>query len=95
MAEPLSTKDLNCKTCTINTCRMNPCNNPEMKQEGVYFVFDAFMEKGCASHPLALQVLAQPVIEELEQRSTEMFDSGVPMMVSIKEAIALLRGEDK
>jgi len=35
--------------------------------------------------------LNKDVIAELERRSTEMFDSGVPMIISITEVVALLK----
>ena len=56
-----------------------------------YFEFTSLV--GCLSHPGARAYLNKSVIEELERRSTEMFDSGVPMMISIKEVIALLGGD--
>ena len=49
---------------------------------------------GCASHPLALQVLAGPVIEELEKRDARDSIHGVPTSQkkeAYNEAIQLLK----
>jgi len=68
MTEQLTIKDLNCSTCQHYQYKI-------VETEGEYcLIADEFidnstdhMEKvGCASHPLALQVLAGPVITELE-----------------------------
>jgi hypothetical protein len=78
MTEPLSIKDLTCPTCTDSTCWLNGENVYYKKayssklnkehQRDIAEHRDTIMKKGCASHPLALQVLAQQVVAEMENR---------------------------
>jgi len=69
MTENLTIKDLNCGNCTTICCGFHPdCvayREPifEERVEAVRWFVSVW---GCARHPLALQVLAAPVIEELE-----------------------------
>jgi len=68
MTEPLSIKDLNCSTCT-NKDPYGYCPIDGWKVIGNHCttVQESFTGMcGCASHPLALQVLAKPIIDELE-----------------------------
>jgi hypothetical protein len=53
----LTIKDLNCSTC--NKYRWGGCST------GMAYDSHIISSVGCASHPLALQVLAKPVVEEL------------------------------
>jgi hypothetical protein len=73
MTEPLTIKDLNCGNCSslkIDSdgdlwCeKRNWLFTKEFREEDIVVV-------GCASHPLALQVLAQPVVVKLERLMTE------------------------
>jgi hypothetical protein len=96
MVEPLSIKDLNCSTCDAQ-CEVMPkskrktCTNelsPRYRARRL-----AVEMKGCASHPLALQVLAQPIAEELEQLKSTTVPT--KQVLTFDEAITLLRGDDK
>lgn len=110
MTEPLSIKDLTCPTCTDSTCWLNGKNVYYKKayssklnkdhQRDIAEHRDAIMKKGCASHPLALQVLAQPVVAELGRRSKEKSANYDPQYYrdegrrdAYEEAIKLLNGD--
>jgi hypothetical protein len=105
MTEKLTIKDLNCGNCTIETCDKHPKNRPSPKHplelRQWYTTANATIEEvGCARHPLALQVLAAPVIEELERRVAEYQETAKRIECShpsyvasgIEEAIKLLKG---
>lgn len=72
MTEKLTIKDLNCGNCgnqSTSQCPMKweAFNGNSDKLSG----FNSGNHScGCLYHPLALQVLAAPVIEELEERIT-------------------------
>ena len=72
MTEKLTIKDLNCRNCgnqSTSRCPMKweAFNGNSDKLSG----FNSGNHScGCLYHPLALQVLAAPVIEELEERIT-------------------------
>ena len=71
MSDKLTIKDLNCQNCTIEECDLHPKHKPADRHRLVLRQWyatstDAIKGAGCASHPLALQVLVAPVIEELE-----------------------------
>jgi hypothetical protein len=58
-------KDLNCENCNVNK---NMLSRYGMNCEVCGNIDPNTINKtGCASHPMALQVLAGPVIEELEK----------------------------
>ena len=69
MTEPLIIKDLNCSTCTNDKCYHHPqhfrkvCLWSEADHKKVWEFTKGY---GAICHPLALQVLAAPVIAELE-----------------------------
>ena len=102
MTEKLTVKDLNCENCTTICCGFHPhCvayREPifEERVEAVRWFVSVW---GCARHPLALQVLAAPVIEELErhvaeyQETAERIECPHPSYVAsgIEEAIKLLK----
>lgn len=72
MTEKLTIKDLNCDNCTIEHCPIMVSGGNFKPISGGYSEIDnAIKHCGCASHPLALQVLAAPVIEELENRQKQ------------------------
>ena len=93
MTLKLTIKNLNCGNCP------GPC--PVLF--GSFFEGRAESEMapitkavGCASHPLALQVMAAPVIEELEKRNKQDPTLGIGVPTSQKkegyrEAINLLK----
>jgi hypothetical protein len=66
-------KDLNCGNCSVICCGFHPKCVATREP-----IFDQYAEAvrwftsvwGCARHPLALRVLAAPIIEELEKRAT-------------------------
>ena len=82
MTPKLTIKDLNCGNCPgpcpvlFGTCFDDRAEN---SHTGITNVI------GCAAHPLALQVLAGPVIEELERLLKESADE------SYRDAIKLLK----
>jgi hypothetical protein len=65
----LTIKDLNCSTCPFYRF-VDGCPALAKDNSLIYIV-------GCASHPFALQVTAQPVIEELTtlMESCDKYDS--------------------
>jgi len=72
--DELTIKDLNCDTCKNDECDWHPDQAP-FPEEVTFFVSDlreVIKETGCASHPLALQVLAGPVIERLESQKATL-----------------------
>ena len=93
-------KDLHCENC--NKCEKNPNDDyfcAVTNTEIDFTDFESTKLRGCASHPLALQVLAAPVIEELEMRVAEYQETAKriecphPSYVAsgIEEAIKLLK----
>jgi hypothetical protein len=72
MTEPLTIKDLNCDTCPTTKCFHHPMHWKTSSQcwskADHEKVWEFTKEYGAACHPLALQVLAGPVIAELERR---------------------------
>jgi len=77
MTEPLSIKDLNCSTCTNDKCYHHPqhfrkvCLWSEADHKKVWEFTKGY---GAICHPLALQVLAAPVIAELERQHADLID---------------------
>jgi hypothetical protein len=77
MTEKLTIKDLNCGNCPFDGVADKDDSCPFERvciKTGMTITesMESFIaELGCASHPLALQVLAAPVIEELERLKTE------------------------
>ena len=74
MTTKFTTKDLNRGNCTNDTCEYHELNNDckaynaktgKIRAETLQ-AQKITAKVGCASHPLALQVLAGPVIKELE-----------------------------
>jgi hypothetical protein len=106
MTEKLTIKDLNCGNCTTICCGFHPdCvayREPifEERVEAVRWFVSVW---GCARHPLALQVLAAPVIGELKERVSEYQETAKriecphPSYVAsgIKEAIKLLKEREE
>jgi len=113
MTEPLSIKDLNCSTCSLfcegkggdfESCpALNNgkwAGQPKVKIQSLkkeLLMFTKYI--GCASHPLALQVLAAPVIKELEKcittwnenlQPSDDYESGI--ISGLDVAINLLKG---
>ena len=97
MTEPLSIKGLNCSTCPnapvkeINK-RYDKFDTYKyfcrLKQVWIFgTAFNTMEITGCASHPLALQVLAAPVIAELKKHPE--------YCMRYEEAIKLLQGDTK
>ena len=73
--EHLTIKDLNCGNCPKHSIKAHPIRSGNIHMCGDDRIDDmapsVTKERGCASHPLALQVLAGPVIEELEKEEKE------------------------
>jgi hypothetical protein len=73
--QKLTIKDLNCGNCTNYKTAPHPiypydihyCGSERISERQKYCTED----KGCASHPLALQVLAASMIEVLERQNSE------------------------
>ncbi len=111
MTEKVTIKDLTCKTCTRKKIqdqegdiliswyciplKMEMGRDPDMDDDDL-----TIMDRcGCAHHPLTLQVLAGPVIEELErhvaeyQETAKRIECPHPSYVAsgIEEAIKLLK----
>ncbi len=90
----------NCSDCPNIQCKFNPINEPQLKQEGIYFIWDAIIELGCLSHPKAQEYLNAGVIQELERikkrdhQSYDPYDDGkdVGFEMGCDRAIALIRG---
>ena len=74
MTDKLTIKDLNCGNCPKHSIKAHPIRSGNIHMCGDDRIDDiapsVTREHGCASHPLALQVLAAPVIGELEKRIT-------------------------
>ncbi len=73
MTEKLTIKDLNCGNCTTICCGFHPdcvAYREQIFEERVEAVRWFVSVWGCARHPLTLQVLAGPVIAELENMKT-------------------------
>ena len=80
-SEKLSIKDLCCSTCTNPDCPTWIGTNLKMAQSGkmrMHVIGGVVETLGCCYHPLALQVLAQPIIEELEKRIQYGETNGFP-----------------
>jgi hypothetical protein len=76
-------KDLNCENCNVNK---NMLSRYGMNCEVCGNIDPNTINKtGCASHPMALQVLAGPVIEELERMQYNSED------LPLNEIIKLLK----
>jgi len=105
MTAPLTIKDLNCSTCPnriiapigSRVCTILTVEHPDSYQIGIPFYQEVV---GCASHPLALQVLAAPVIKELEKcittwnenlQPSDDYESGI--ISGLDVAIKLLHGD--
>jgi hypothetical protein len=77
MTDKLTIKDLNCGNCPLHSVKAHPirCYGDIQLCDGKR-VNDMMplttRERGCASHPLALQILTAPVIEELERLRDEI-----------------------
>jgi len=114
MTEPLTVKDLNCGNCivphkVVNALSRHPkfyCNDVELP----IATYQVVCERGCCTNPLALQVLAQGVVKELEQKATHYHNESEGYAESlnkpleerlwgewlgITEAIKLLQGDTK
>jgi hypothetical protein len=105
MTEPLTIKDLNCSTCPNKEMRHSygyDRDRPSCKLTKWFLDFpnpDETIVKdfvgvvGCASHPLALQVLAGPVIAELEHMRGGFYVGvrGEGFIHGISTAISLLK----
>lgn len=98
MTTKLTIKDLHCGNCTrpigkpggTDDC---PLSIPAHLDVAVVNCIEII---GCASHPLALQVLTGPVIEELERRNASSKKMNVGMLCTgvregREEAIKLLK----
>jgi len=91
MTEPLTVKDLNCGNCivphkVVNALSRHPkfyCNDVELP----IATYQVVCERGCCTNPLALQVLAAPVIAELKKHPE--------YCMRYEEAIKLLQGDTK
>ena len=97
MTTKLTIKDLNCGNCpndqecpTYDDIKVPPDAQRRRRWERR----QATGKVGCASHPLALQVLAGPVIEELERRAkqAEAIDGKGMLILGYTEAIKLIEG---
>ena len=90
MTEPLTVKDLNCGNCivphkVVNALSRHPkfyCNDVELP----IATYQVVCERGCCTNPLALQVLAAPVIAKLEEHPYTM----IPLF----DVLELLKGDD-
>ncbi len=98
MSEPLTIKDLNCSTCNTN-CNVMPKSK---RKEDANFLSPRYHARhlavemmGCASHPLALQVMAAPVIAELEQLKGNVYQDfgGRNAYYAYEITTKLLKGE--
>ena len=94
----LTVKDLNCENCDASKKNVNEDYFCGMTNTEIDFTdFDSTKLRGCCLHPLALQVLAGPVIEELKKHNddtesrlfTGNFSEGI--IKGRKEAIKLLK----
>ena len=98
MTTKLTIKDLNCGNC--GKCEKNPNDDyfcAVTNTEIDFTDFESTELRGCCLHPLALQVLAGPVIEELERRNARSKKMNVGMLCTgvregREEAIKLLNG---
>ena len=72
MTAPLTIKDLNCPNCPDHSENKYTdfCGGYPMARDDPTEIIEFIRVHGCALPPLALQVLAGPVIEELENRIT-------------------------
>ena len=103
MIEPLSIKDLNCRTCPHkikSTQRLGfmKCDLSNYLITPDTPIGDHMEIVGCASHPLALQVFAQPIVEELERRKDAWKKSMTtyhPLETAVKTTKARMRGIDE
>ena len=105
MTEPLTIKDLNCSTCPnapekeINKKYDNFETYKyfcKLKQLWIFGTAYNTMEiTGCCLHPLALRVLAQPVIAKLEHYVGRLgtYPDNVQSIRAYKDAIKLLKGD--
>jgi hypothetical protein len=104
----ITKKDLNCGNCPLYTTTSHPIYPSDIHYCGTERISehqkDCTTHKGCASHPLALQVLAEPVIEELYERITLLgnahghnanLSGGNLSIVLYQDVIKLLKGEVK
>ena len=98
MTEPLTIKDLNCENHCNHLCISDvkdSCPNEEIC--GVHGCtitpeIKSWVEiHGCPNHPLALQVLAKPVIEILEYLD---YPPTILKSIKVKNMIKLLKGEN-
>ena len=95
----LTINDLNCYTCPDGF----PCGITGIKSSSIkksIALCGMVGRCGCMYHPFALQVLAKPVIEELERckREESILPEDTPQYcfdMAIKYAIKLLKGETK
>ena len=80
----------NCPFCDRDTGTWDYCNEGD-------FAIDPLETKekieivGCLLHPGAREYLMADVIKELEQRDTAMYDCGAKRLISLPEAIALIK----
>jgi hypothetical protein len=102
----------NCSTCHYlipftpeDNSGLHQCSHPLIESNDnltKYIGLDEYLRTfvlGCASHPLALQVLAKPVIEELEKtiRTNSKWSNLEPYYMGVnamcEATIKLLKGE--
>lgn len=108
----LTIKDLKCATCTRKDCDLSNEHLEDTKKTNILDVGRIMIMRcttemhGCASHPLALQVIVVPVIEELEKEekdrifiyehsttmNEETYNQGI--IWGIQKAINLLKGSN-
>jgi hypothetical protein len=97
MTEPLTIKDLNCGNCQNYTTGPHPIFSKDIHYCGTERISEyqrqCTQHKGCASHPLALQVLARSAIEKLESAIRE--DEQICAAIIDPEGKAFRRGEIK
>ena len=76
MTAQLTIKDLNCKNCTNRVVNANDDWFCKVTREEIGGEFELVCTEkhGCCHHPLALQVLAAPVIEELGKEEKEQIE---------------------
>jgi hypothetical protein len=97
----LTTKDCNCFTCLkFEPCSIrdernycNAINHEELTTDDVCLI----VKLGCLSHPLALQVLAQPVTEQITNENKRWLDNHGSYFQGMREAyediLKQLKGE--
>lgn len=109
MTDSLTIKDLNCSTCDFGKAgvkilypngelkaRLIKCQ--KLNRALLHEESDMITQTGCASHPLALQVLSGPVIAELERCKVQesLLPEETPQQIfdmAMDYAIKLLKGE--